>query len=179
MEAGGGRGYSSSMALPSIPACPFERRELLRHCLRWTRGDLSEAEDLLGDACLRVVEATRRGDANPNSPASFWVTVINNLGRDRLRRARRWRFDCGEEGWDTLLALFAPASDTEERVCQRELLEAAVRELQQLNVKQRAALLLRSRGVEYPRIGELLDTSSANARKLVETARNALARKAA
>lgn len=179
MEAAGYSRYSLDMTSASIPACPFQRTELLRRCLRWTRGDLSEAEDLLGDACLRVVEATRAGGGSLNSPASFWVTVINNLGRDRLRRARRWRFDRGDEGWDTLLGMLAPASDTEERASQRERLEVAVRELKQLNEKQRAALLLRSRGVEYPRIGELLDTSCANARKLVETARTALARKAA
>lgn len=167
------------MTSPSIPPCPFQHKELLRRCLRWTRGDLCEAEDLLGDACLRVVEAIRRGDGSLDNPASFWITVINNLGRDRLRRARLWRFDHGDEAWDTLQEMLAPASDTEAQACLRERLQVALRELKRLKEKQRAALLLRSRGVEYPRIGELLETSSANARKLVETARTALAGKAA
>src|SRR5688572_17323289 len=76
------------------------RAKLLGLCLRWTHGDRADAEDLLGDAYLRVLEADVRGDPELVRPLAFWRTVIRNLSRDRGRHTRRWRFDDG--GADSL-----------------------------------------------------------------------------
>jgi RNA polymerase sigma factor (sigma-70 family) len=147
---------------------------LLRLCLRWTRGDLAEAEDLLGDACLRVMEAQSRTQAGLVQPISFWATVINNLGRDRIRRTRRWRFEDGTQVSALLRALPSPTVSAEHQVLLRESLAEAARRLERLNGKQRTAVLLRTRGSGYSTIAKVLGTSQANARKLVETARSAL-----
>lgn len=159
---------------PSPEAWPSGRRSLLVLCLRWTRGNLAEAEDLLGDACLRILEVSGRGELPLASPSAFWVTVINNLGRDRLRRARRWKFDSDEPNSSALGALPAHTVGADQQVFLKECLVATDRKLKSLNERQRAALLLRGRGVDYSGIGELLSTSPANARKLVETARRRL-----
>ncbi len=156
-----------------------ERSSLLGICLRWTRGNFTEAEDLLGDACLRVLECDEREPDEAGRSLAFWATVINNLGRDRNRRTRRWNFDYQHRSSDTLGTLPARTISAEQQVFLKECLVAADRGLAQLNDRQRTAILLRSAGIDYSEIGEALSTTSANARKIVETARAALKRASA
>ena len=162
--------------LPDSQATPWPlgRRALLARCLRWTRGNLPEAEDLLGDACLRVLEGSNASELPSAASVAFWVTVINNLGRDRVRRARRWKFATEGQDSSALGALPAPTVGADQQVFLKECLAATERKLRLLNENQRAAVLLRGRGLGYSGIGELLSTSPENARKLVETARRRL-----
>lgn len=68
----------------------FSRAQLLKLCLRFTRGHLSDAEDLLSDAFLRAMEAQTRG-LDVTSPFGFSATVMANVARDRLRAAGKRR----------------------------------------------------------------------------------------
>ena len=159
---------------PLATPWPSGRRALLVLCLRWTRGNVAEAEDLLGDASLRILEGSTGTDHPVASPIAYWATVINNLGRDRIRRARRWRFERDGQDSDALSALPAHTVSADQQVFLKECLLATARQLRLLNEKQRTAVLLRGRGLGYSGIGEVLSTSPANARKLVETARRQL-----
>jgi DNA-directed RNA polymerase specialized sigma24 family protein len=150
------------------------RSALLSLCLRWTRGNRAEAEDLLGDACVRILEGDYRVGAELGSPIAFWATVINNLGRDRIRRTKRWKPESPGDDAGVLGALPAPTIGAEQQLFLRECLAATARKLTRLTDKQCTALLLRSRGLDYSVIGESLHTTAANARKLVETARRLL-----
>jgi DNA-directed RNA polymerase specialized sigma24 family protein len=107
-------------------------------------------------------------------PASYWATVINNLGRDRLRRAQRWRVQGGERADVILEGLPSLAPNGEQVFFVRERLLATARRLVGLSSKQRKAILLRSEGNDYSTIAETLQTSEVNARKLVEMGRHAL-----
>jgi RNA polymerase sigma factor (sigma-70 family) len=150
------------------------RAVLMGLCLRWTRGNRAEAEDLLGDACLRILEGGYREGAAVGSPIAFWATVINNLGRDRFRQTRRWKID-GQCDHSSLLGdLPAPTISAEQQLLLRECLTATARNLTRLTDNQRNAVLLRGRGIDYSGIGKALNTTAANARKLVETARRFL-----
>jgi DNA-directed RNA polymerase specialized sigma24 family protein len=151
-----------------------ERSSLLSLCLRWTSGNLAEAEDLLGDVCLRILEGGEREGVVIASPSAFWATAINNLGRDRARRTRRWKFDRAGNDLDFLGRLPAQTISAEQQVFLNECLVATGRKLARLNERQRAAVLLRSGGLDYPGIGDSLCTSAVNARKLVQTARKLL-----
>jgi len=169
----------TNQALGSAPGSAIvpwasERSALLGMCLRWTRGNLAEAEDLLGDACLRILEGEERDCHGMCRPFAFWATVINNLGRDRSRRSRRWNFDHRVPSGELLGALPARTMSAEQQMFLKECLMATDRGLAQLNDRQRTAVLLRSAGIDYSEIGDALSTSSANARKIVETARAAL-----
>lgn len=150
------------------------RRKLLNLCLRWTGGNISEAEDLLSDACVRVLEHESYALAAVGNATGFWTTVINNLGRDRVRRVRRWKFDWLDDDVDSSVPLAAQTISAEQQVCSKERLESAMADLECLNEKQRKAVLLRCTGLGYSGIGEMLCTSEANARKLVEVARRSL-----
>ena len=159
------------------------RSALFRLCLRWTNGNRAEAEDLLSDACVRILEGEYRAVGEVDSPIALWATVINNLGRDRIRHTRRWKLESRTDDSSVLGALPAPTISAEQQLFLRECLAATARKLTLLTPKQRSALLLRSRGLDYSVIGESLHTTAANSRKLVETARKLLssprARKAA
>lgn len=156
-----------------VKAWLSEHAMLLGICLRWTRGDLAEAEDLLGDACLRILETTG-SDSGVAHPLAFWATVINNLGRDRSRRKRRWNFDPPGRSAELLGGLPAGSMSAEQQIHLKQCLSATNRDLARLSDRQRTAVLLRSAGIEYSEIGEALSTSSTNARKIVETARSVL-----
>lgn len=152
----------------------FERSALLGICLRWTRGNFAEAEDLLGDACLRILEGDQRDSAQVDRPLAFWATVINNLGRDRSRRTRRWNFDHQGPTGELLGALPARGMSAEQQMFLKECLRSTDRDLARLSDRQRTAILLRGAGIGYSELGDALSTSSVNARKIVETARAAL-----
>lgn len=169
-----GAGYQRCMHTESsAPDERYLRANLLKRCLRWTRGDLPEAEDLLADAWLRVVEVSTEHEGIAK-PMSYWATVINNLGRDRLRRAQRWRVQGGEPARAIFERLPAVAPSGEHLLWLKERLNSTARHLDGLNHKQRMAILLRSEGNDYSTIAQALQTSEVNARKLVETARHAL-----
>jgi len=141
-------------------------------CVRWTRGHSADAQDLLAEAYLRAVNATRRSSVRPDNLISWLSTIIANLARDYLRaqsRGNRLRDDD-----DTLAALSDPRGASDATLVTRELLVKTLKEVRNLNPMQRRALLARSVGEDYESIAAQLGTSPANARKLVQTARKAL-----
>jgi RNA polymerase sigma-70 factor (ECF subfamily) len=162
----------AALALGLLDTCWLRRPRLLRLCLRWTQGNLPDAEDLLSEAWLRAMEA--RVDASSiRRPFSFLATIIANLGRDRVRAAR-----------NNQLASYVPSEGTpafashepgpDELACARESLEQVFDVLERVPGRQRSALLMRSRGDEYSCIARGLGTTEQNARKLVQFARAAV-----
>lgn len=148
------------------------RAALFRKCLFLTRGDAREAEDLLGDAYLRGLEATHASKLDVESPVAWWVTIVANLARDRRRRARHRPFrDAPSEVVDEV----ADVGPGLEQVAEaRQHLERTLDRARLLTRSQRSALAGRGVGVDYGELARSLGTSPANVRKLVQTARAAL-----
>lgn len=155
------------------PLAPWlvSRPRLLRLCLRFTRGNLSEAEDLLSEACLKAIEASYQG-TNIESPLAFSTTIIANLARDQHRAARRGLMARPLLDTDSGLVSSAPSPD--EQLCAREALQQALDQLERVPGRQRCALLLRTQGDDYSGIARTMGTSEQNARKLVQVARAAV-----
>lgn len=161
-----------SVDAPSVLGPWLWRRSLLlRLCLRWTRGNLTEAEDLLSDACLRAMEAGQGGVA-VNNPVSFSTTIIANLARDR-RRASRYELE--RPASDSEPPLISPDATPYEHASARECLRRTLSALGGVPPRQRAALLLRSMGNDYACIAKEVGTSPQNARKMVQEARAKIA----
>lgn len=165
-----GRGPGTTESLPLGPWL-FSRPRLLRLCLRFTRGNLAEAEDLLSEACLKALEASHEG-THIESPFAFSTTIIANLARDHHRAAKREIMQCSLADSDVCMASGEPPP--EQRVSARECLRRALQSLARVPRRQRCALLLRTRGHDYPRIARAMGTSEQNARKLVQVARAAV-----
>ena len=134
-------------------------------------GSVSEAEDVVQEALLRVHRALDRGEQIA-SPRAFVATVTTRLAINELRsaRARRERY-VGEwlpepivtDGHDDL-ARHAETADS--------LSLAMLVLLESLSPEQRAVLLLRDVfGYGYPEIAAIIGKSEDNVRQLATRAR--------
>lgn len=143
------------------------RSALFQLCLRWTKGNRADAEDLLSEACLRVLESS----CVASDPMAFWATTISNLGRDRFRRLERRR----ALAWR---ATGTPpeSAPPESMVLSRHILTSTLANLSLLPPQQGNALAMRANGMAYRDIAQQLGTRQACARKLVQLARSQLRR---
>ena len=133
-------------------------------------GSVSEAEDAVQEAFLRLHRALQEGD-RLESPRAFLSTVVTRLCIDQLRsaRVRRERY-VGEWLPEPLVADDAdPARQAE---VADSLSLAFLVLLESLSPEQRAAFLLRE-VFDYPydEIARIVGKSEANARQLVARAR--------
>jgi RNA polymerase sigma-70 factor (TIGR02957 family) len=134
-------------------------------------GSVSEAEDAVQEAFLRLHRALREGE-RLESPRAFLSTVVTRLCIDQLRsaRARRERY-VGEWLPEPLVA-----GDDADPARQGEVADslslAFLVLLESLSPEQRAAFLLRE-VFDYPydEIARIVGKSEANARQLVARAR--------
>jgi len=134
----------------------------------WLTGDRAAAEDLVADAFALAV--TGRGPAEPASARAFLLGTVRNLALHRRRAAGRHPAAPLEAA-----GALPGASDPERDADARRELAATLADLQALPEESRAALLLRSEGVPYASIAELLGGSEGAARVRVHRARVALA----
>jgi RNA polymerase sigma-70 factor (TIGR02957 family) len=134
-------------------------------------GTVSEAEDVVQEALLRLHRAQLEGE-RIESPRAYVATVVTRLGIDQLRSARRRR--------ETYIGEWLPepllTSDEDDPARHAEMADslslAFLVLLESLSPEQRAAFLLRE-VFDYPydEIARILDKSEANARQLVARAR--------
>jgi RNA polymerase sigma-70 factor (TIGR02957 family) len=134
-------------------------------------GTVSEAEDLVQEALLRLHRAQQEGE-RIESPRAYVSTVVTRLGIDQLRSARRRR--------ETYVGDWLPepllTSDEDDPARHAEMADslslAFLVLLESLSPEQRAAFLLRE-VFDYPydEIARIVGKSEANARQLVTRAR--------
>lgn len=134
-------------------------------------GSVSEAEDVVQEAFLRLHRA-REGGERIESPRAYLSTIVSRLSLDQLRSARvRRETYVGEWLPEPLLA---SADDDPARKAETadSLSLAFLILLESLSPEQRAAFLLRDVFDEpYERIAEIIGTSTQNARQLATRAR--------
>jgi RNA polymerase sigma-70 factor (ECF subfamily) len=134
-------------------------------------GSVSEAEDVVQEALLRVHSALERGE-EISSPRAYVATITTRLAIDELRSARARR--------ETYVGEWLPEPVTErpedDPAKQAELADslslAFLVLLESLSPEQRAAFLLHDVfDYDYDRVAEIVGTSEANARQLASRAR--------
>lgn len=128
-------------------------------------GSVSEAEDVVQDALLRVSQTP-----DIENPLAFVTTVTTRLAITELQSARRRR-ETYVGSWlpEPVITSDDPAvvSETSEGVSM-----ALLTALETLTPEQRAALILHDVfDYGYDEVASILDTSAANARQLVSRAR--------
>jgi RNA polymerase sigma-70 factor (TIGR02957 family) len=134
-------------------------------------GSVSEAEDVVQEALLRLHRAEADGE-RIESPRAYVSTVVTRLGIDQLRSARRKR--------ETYVGEWLPepllTSEEEDPARQAEMADslslAFLVLLESLSPEQRAVFLLHD-VFDYPydEIARIVDKTEANARQLAARAR--------
>jgi RNA polymerase sigma-70 factor (TIGR02957 family) len=135
-------------------------------------GSVSEAEDVVQEAFLRLHRAEQGGEAVA-SPRAFLATVVTRLAIDQLRsaRARREQY-VGEWLPEPLVGAGDDADPARQAELGDSLSLAFLVLLESLSPQQRAAFLLRE-VFDYPydEVAGIVGTSEDNARQLVARAR--------
>jgi RNA polymerase sigma-70 factor (ECF subfamily) len=136
-------------------------------------GSVSEAEDVVQEAYLRLHRAAREGE-RIESPRAYLATVVTRLAIDQLRSARvRREAYVGEWLPEPLLADPDPQADPARHAEVADTLSLAFLVLlESLSPEQRAVFLLRE-VFDYPyeRIAEIVGKSEDNVRQLAVRAR--------
>jgi RNA polymerase sigma-70 factor (TIGR02957 family) len=134
-------------------------------------GSVSEAEDIVQEALLRVHQAIERGEEIA-SPRAYVATVVTRLAIDELRSARARRETYVGE-WLPEPVADAPAEDPAQHAELADSLSLAfLVVLEALTPEQRAAFLLHDVfDYDYGRVAEIVGTSEDNARQLASRAR--------
>jgi RNA polymerase sigma-70 factor (TIGR02957 family) len=134
-------------------------------------GTVSEAEDIVQEALLRVHEAIERGE-EISSPRAYVATVVTRLSIDELRSARARRETYVGE-WLPEPIADAPADDPAEHAELADSLSLAfLVVLESLTPEQRASFLLHDVfDYDYAKVAEIVGTSEENARQLASRAR--------
>ncbi len=134
-------------------------------------GSVSDAEDIVQEALLRLHRARREGE-RIESPRAYVATVVTRLGIDQLRSARRRRETYVGE-WLPEPLLTSEEDDPAHHAEMADSLSLAFLVLlESLSPEQRAAFLLRE-VFDYPydEIARIVGKSEANARQLATRAR--------
>jgi RNA polymerase sigma-70 factor (TIGR02957 family) len=133
-------------------------------------GSVSEAEDVVQEALLRLHRAREEGQ-RIESPRAYLTTVVTRLSIDQLRSARARREQYVGEWLPEPLVGAEDADPARHAEMADSLSLAFLVLLERLSPEQRAAFLLRE-VFDYPyaEVARIVDTSEANARQLVSRA---------
>jgi RNA polymerase sigma-70 factor (TIGR02957 family) len=134
-------------------------------------GSVSEAEDIVQEALLRVHSAVESGE-EISSPRAYVATITTRLAIDELRSARARRESYVGE-WLPEPITERPEDDPARQAELADSLSLAfLVVLESLSPEQRAAFLLHDVfDYDYGRVAEIVGTSEANARQLASRAR--------
>jgi RNA polymerase sigma-70 factor (TIGR02957 family) len=133
-------------------------------------GSVSEAEDVVQEALLRIHNAIKQGE-EISSPRAYAATIATRLAIDELRSARARRESYVGEWLPEPIA--APEEDPAAQAEQADSLSLAFLVLlESLSPEQRAAFLLHDVfDYDYEKVAEIVGTSEGNARQLASRAR--------
>jgi RNA polymerase sigma factor (sigma-70 family) len=151
-----------------------DRDYFLRTCLRWLRGNRSDAEDVMSRGALKALEFLRRCPGSVERFQPWAMRILQNLCIDRLRCAQRHAHGMGDADVNEDLA--HTSAITPERMFFRGQLGSAVSEaVGTLPPRLKSAFCLRFvDDLGYDEISRRLVITPANARKRIEQARRLL-----
>src|SRR4029453_518991 len=134
-------------------------------------GSVSEAEDVVQDALLRVYQALDGGEQIA-SPSAFVATVTTRLAINELRRARAQREEYVGEWLPEPIITDGHDDPAQHAEMADSLSLAMLVLLESLSPEQRAVLLLHDVfDYDYPQVAEIIGKSQDNVRQLATRAR--------
>jgi RNA polymerase sigma-70 factor, ECF subfamily len=137
-------------------------------------GSVSDAEDLVQEAFLRLHKTETEGD-EIESPKAFLTTVVTRLAIDHLRSARVRREEYVGEWLPEPLLVDSEPGPADHAELSDTLSLAFLVLLESLTPLERAVFLLHEVfGYAFAEIGEVVDKSEANCRQIALRARRAV-----
>lgn len=132
-------------------------------------GDEAESEDVVQEACCRMVAKRRGGEWNPPrvEQAAIFARIVRNLCIDRLRRAK---FCCNLASVDWI----SVEPSAERQAIANETRDRLVDALGRLPDTWREALLLRTSGLNYEEIAQAMERTKAQIRTWIFRGRRQL-----
>lgn len=137
----------------------------------------AEAEDIVHDCYGRLLARAHLYDLPRDGSKLLFKAITNACINQRQRRAPEVNLEIAEQatGTDHLSLADKSAGQPEQQAMHRELEEAVKHALDELSVRQRAVVELRSWGHSLVEVAEMLDISHVNARTLLHRGRERLA----
>lgn len=170
------RAGSASAAAATTLACNPLRKKWLeeqdhfyRLCLAWTNGNTCDAEDVIGQAWVKILELDEQVVQSIRKPGPWIAKMLRNLCVDRVRTTNRVRVLVHN---DVAVPTPQPAPAPDLDISRKQLAEALAEAVARLPDNLRDVVLLRLINEQsYADIGHTLDISVPNARKRVQQAR--------
>jgi RNA polymerase sigma-70 factor (ECF subfamily) len=156
--------------------CLFDglRTGLFRY-LRWLGCAPDEADDAIQETFLRLHRHLLTGGARENLRA--WVyRVAGNLARDERKTARRRRVEAMSGGAEPECAWIDAVPNPEQQVLAKEADRRLEMAIGSLPAVQRQCLALRSEGLRYREIAEVLGMGTSTVAEVLQRAVSRLAR---
>lgn len=153
-----------------------DRDYFLRSCLRWLRGNRSDAEDVVSRGALKALEFLRRSPGTVERFQPWAIRILQNLCIDRLRGAQRHaRCICEDNVGEELACVHAGVVTPERMYFRGQLGSAVSAAVGTLPPRLKSAFCLRFvDDLGYDEISRRLVITPANARKRIEQARRFL-----
>jgi len=141
--------------------------------------DTHTAEDIVHDCICRLLDRKNHYDL-VNDGFKLLLRSISNASIDRVRRTEPWSLDSIESDHSASMEQMdrRAIEPIDTAIC-KELNLSVEKALQHLPLKQRAALELKSLGLQLSEIAESLEVSESNAGVLLHRARAAMAKELA
>lgn len=179
MEAGRGRqrsaGDSASATERDAAVAELRRRlaaAVRRSCPAWLAAD---AEDIVQEATMRVLDIAERDRTALDLPASYLHKAAYSAVVDEIRRRSR-RADAPASEPETLDLAAAADGDPEARVAAAQVGDGIAECLRRLPVPRRVAVTLHLQGHSVPAIARLVAWSTKKSEHLVYRGLDALRR---
>jgi RNA polymerase sigma-70 factor (ECF subfamily) len=129
----------------------------------------AQAQEVTQEVFLRLYQAMRNGDGIQN-PRAWLFRVAHNLGLKVRSRERAFRAMTPD--WERLVH---PAASPESMLLDREKTGKVVEAMESLSPQQRNCLYLRSEGLRYREIAEVIGISSSTVNEFLRRAISRLA----
>ncbi len=146
-----------------------ELREPLRRYLVCSGANPADADEAVQEGFLRLYQHLRKGGDRSNVRA--WVfQVARNCMRDSRKSAHRQRTVPLNESMEREGRFRDPGGDPEQRAAQEERTRRLRAAVEKLPSQQRECILLRSAGLRYREIGEIIGLQTTSVGSLVQRA---------
>ena len=161
---------ASPVAVTTLQSTWLEHQDYFyRLCLGWTHGNVADAEDVIGQAWVKILELDLATAQDVRNPLSWISRILRNMCIDRQRTNSRSLTLIQHEA---AVPTPAPTPTPDSDISRRQLADAIVEAVTRLPTNLREVVLLRLiQGQSYTDIGHALHISVPNARKRLQQAR--------